>query len=277
MRPSQLESKQKQRDQSSSFAGNKGFRQDFDGRNSTASQNYGGYNSRQGGQPGYYQNRLILRGGYNESDSKRIDALGRALSSVLRHKAPQLGLKVRSDGYVVVKDLLSLNTKTFVGLPLKAHSVDDLREAVKRDNKQRFGLLEENGKLLIRANQGHSLTTINSVELLEEVLSAEEVPVCIHGTYMKYLESIKREGLKRMTRNHIHFARGYYGQDGVISGVRQDCEVAIHMNVSKYLNDKMKLYRSENGVILAEGRNGVVPPDYFSNIEILGKKRNNNL
>ena len=67
-----------------------------------------------------------------------------------------------------------------MGLPLKAHSVDDLREAVKRDNKEQFGLLEENGKLLIRTNQGHSLATINLVELLEEVLSAEEVRVCIH-------------------------------------------------------------------------------------------------
>lgn len=31
-------------------------------------------------------------------------------------------------------------------------------QAVRKDNKQRFGLLEENGELLIRANQGHTLT-----------------------------------------------------------------------------------------------------------------------
>lgn len=33
-------------------------------------------------------------------------------------------------------------------------------QAVRRDNKQRFGLVEENGELLIRANQGHSVTVI---------------------------------------------------------------------------------------------------------------------
>lgn len=33
-------------------------------------------------------------------------------------------------------------------------------KAVKRDNKQRFSLLEENGELLIRANQGHTITVI---------------------------------------------------------------------------------------------------------------------
>lgn len=33
-------------------------------------------------------------------------------------------------------------------------------QAVRQDNKQRFSLLEENGELLIRANQGHSLVVI---------------------------------------------------------------------------------------------------------------------
>lgn len=33
-------------------------------------------------------------------------------------------------------------------------------QAVRRDNKQRFSLLEENGELLIRANQGHTVKVI---------------------------------------------------------------------------------------------------------------------
>lgn len=33
-------------------------------------------------------------------------------------------------------------------------------QAVSHDNKQRFSLLEENGELLLRANQGHSITVI---------------------------------------------------------------------------------------------------------------------
>ncbi|KAH9287735.1 hypothetical protein KI387_031852, partial [Taxus chinensis] len=200
-------------------------------------------------------------------DNRRIDALGRALSSVLRHKAVGLGLKVRSDGYVAVKDLLSLSTKTLVGLPLHSHSVDDLKEAVKRDNKQRFGLHEENGQLLIRANQGHSIRTIKSVELLNSIISPEEVPVCVHGTYLRYLEVIKKEGLKSMNRIHIHFATGLCKEDGVISGMRSSCEVFIYLNVQKAFKDGMKLYRSENGVILTEGFDGVVPPEYFANIE----------
>lgn len=35
--------------------------------------------------------------------------------------------------------------------------LSSLMQAVRRDNKQRFSLQEENGELLIRANQGHTL------------------------------------------------------------------------------------------------------------------------
>lgn len=44
------------------------------------------------------------------------------------------------------------------------------------------------------------------------------VPVCVHGTYARYLDSIFREGLKTMNRNHVHFATGLPKEDGVISG-----------------------------------------------------------
>lgn len=43
--------------------------------------------------------------------------------------------------------------------------------------------------------------------------------VCVHGTYEKFMSSIWQEGLKRMTRNHVHFATGLPKEDGVISGM----------------------------------------------------------
>ncbi|MBA0753139.1 hypothetical protein Gogos_005503 [Gossypium gossypioides] len=42
-----------------------------------------------------------------------------------------------------VEDLLKLNMKTFANIPLRLHTVDDIKEAVKKDNKQRFSPLEE--------------------------------------------------------------------------------------------------------------------------------------
>jgi len=40
-------------------------------------------------------------------------------------------------------------------------------------------------------------------ELLDKVEEAAEVPFCVHGTYEKAWESIRNEGLKCMSRNHI--------------------------------------------------------------------------
>lgn len=38
-------------------------------------------------------------------------------------------------------------------------------QAVRKDNKQRFSLVEENGELLIRANQGHTLAVMFILKL----------------------------------------------------------------------------------------------------------------
>ncbi|XP_042441912.1 tRNA 2'-phosphotransferase 1-like [Zingiber officinale] len=207
------------------------------------------------------------RGNGADADSDRIDALGRLLTRILRHMASELSLDIRSDGYVRVADLLKLNLSTFAKVPLRSHSVDEIREAVKRDNKQRFSLLEEDGELLIRANQGHSIGTISSESLLKLILSADQVPVCVHGTYRRNLESILQSGLKRMTRLHVHFSSGLPSDGEVISGMRRDVNVLIHLDVKKALQEGMKLYISDNKVILTEGFDGYVPAKYFEKIE----------
>lgn len=197
----------------------------------------------------------------------RIDALGRLLTRILRHMASQLNLNMRSDGYVKVQDLLRLNLKTFANVPISSHTVDDIKEAVRRDNKQRFSLLEENGELLIRANQGHTVTLVETESLLKPILSAEEFPVCVHGTYRKNLKSILESGLKRMQRLHVHFSCGLPTDGEVISGMRRDVNILIFLDVRKALEGGMKLYKSDNQVILTEGFDGVVPVEYIERIE----------
>ncbi|XP_007052074.2 PREDICTED: tRNA 2'-phosphotransferase 1 isoform X1 [Theobroma cacao] len=206
------------------------------------------------------------RGGGSGGKDK-IDALGRLLTRILRHRATELNLNMRSDGYIKVQDLLKLNLKTFADIPLRSHTVDDIKEAVSKDNKQRFSLLEENGELLIRANQGHTVTTVESESLLKQILSADEVQVCVHGTYKRNLESILESGLKRMKRLHVHFSSGLPTDGEVISGMRRDVNVLIFLNVRKALEEGMKLYISDNKVILTEGFDGVVPVKYFEKIE----------
>ncbi|CAI9103686.1 OLC1v1002217C1 [Oldenlandia corymbosa var. corymbosa] len=207
------------------------------------------------------------RGGSGGGAGKdKIDALGRLLTRVLRHMAAELKLDMRNDGFVKVKDLLKLNLRTFANIPLSSHTIEDIREAVRKDNKQRFSLLEE-GELWIRANQGHSIKVVETESLLKPLLSAEEIPVCVHGTYKRNLNSILEEGLKRMTRLHVHFSCGLPTDGEVISGMRRDVNVLIFLDVKKALEDGMKLYISDNKVILTEGYDGVVPRKYFQKIE----------
>ncbi|KAB2039311.1 hypothetical protein ES319_D02G000300v1, partial [Gossypium barbadense] len=135
--------------------------------------------------------------------------------------------------------------------------------AVRKDNKQRFSLLEENGELLIRANQGHTVMTVESKRLLKQILSADEVQFCVHGTYKRNLESILESGLKRMKRLHVYFSSGLLTDGEVIS----DVTVLIYLDVRKALEEGMKLYISDNKVILTEGFDGVVPVKCFEKIE----------
>ncbi|KAI4354858.1 hypothetical protein L6164_003687 [Bauhinia variegata] len=211
--------------------------------------------------------RMRGRGGGGGSGKDKIDALGRLLTRILRHMSSELNLSIRSDGYVKVDDLLKLNMKTFANVPLRSHTIDDVREAVQKDNKQRFSLIEENGEVLIRANQGHTIKAVETESLLKPILFAEEIPVCVHGTYKRNLESILESGLKRMKRLHVHFSCGLPTDGEVISGMRRDVNVLIFLDVRKALEDGLKLYISDNKVILTEGFDGVVPVKYFEKIE----------
>ena len=44
---------------------------------------------------------------------------------------------------------------------------------------------------------------------------SEEYTVCIHGTYWKAWEDMKQKGITRFYPNHIHFASGMLGKDGI--------------------------------------------------------------
>ena len=110
--------------------------------------------------------------------------------------------------------------------------------------------------------------------LLAEITDPADAPCCIHGTYRKNLPSILSDGLSRMTRNHVHFApglpptaEGADGKPGVISGMRSSCDVAIYLDVRAALQAGIKLFRSENGVLLSPGdADGRIPSVLFKKV-----------
>lgn len=187
--------------------------------------------------------------------------LSKKLSAILRHKAVSLGLAMTPDGYVAVPDLLQLDI-------FRGTNVDTLREIVTNCEKQRFKLKEdESGVLYIRANQGHSVAILDADQLLTrlETDTLASMPTVIHGTTQQAWETIRKEGLSRMGRTHIHFATGLPKDDGVISGMRKSCQVHIYIDTKKCAEDGILFYRSDNNVILTAGvdEKGILPPTYF--------------
>eukprot|EP00479_Gromia_sphaerica_P000732 TRINITY_DN10894_c0_g1_i1.p1 TRINITY_DN10894_c0_g1~~TRINITY_DN10894_c0_g1_i1.p1 ORF type:complete len:102 (+),score=13.37 TRINITY_DN10894_c0_g1_i1:142-447(+) len=85
-----------------------------------------------------------------------------------------------------------------------------------------MGLVQRDDCWYIRANQGHSISSVKTEALLTKIHDPKLFPLCVHGTYMKHWDSIKRSGLKRMDRKHIHFTPGdkVRGENKVTSGFR---------------------------------------------------------
>ena len=70
-----------------------------------------------------------------------------------------------------------------------------------------------------------------------------------------------------MKRNHIHFAKGLPGDLGVISGMRQNSEVRIYIDVAEAMKDGYEFFESSNGVILCPGNeNGTLPSKFFKKV-----------
>ncbi|CAH3043328.1 unnamed protein product, partial [Pocillopora meandrina] len=185
--------------------------------------------------------------------------LSKALSYILRHGASKEGLQM-SEGFVFVDELLKLRQ-------FKRYSENEIRKVVDENDKKRFALRLDpvTNRLQIRANQGHTIE-VDDLEL-NPITDPSDAPVVLHGTYRECWELIKAQGLSRMSRNHIHFAPGEPGEEGVISGMRSSCEILVFIDLRKALSDGFKFYRSANNVILCPGNEqGFLPPQYFEKV-----------
>ena len=203
------------------------------------------------------------------NNNKQIDMkkVSQTMSWILRHGINELGLKIDELGRIPLNTLLKQKQIRDLGCDEEL-----IINIVDTSDKKRFRLDEVNGVWMIGANQGHSKEIgeqINTDKLMEKI--TEPVELCVHGTYTKFINSIKQSGLNKMSRTHIHMATGYPSDSQVISGARGSSEVFIVIDMEKALADGIEFYRSANGVILTSGVNGVLEPKYFKDI-IYNKK-----
>lgn len=210
-----------------------------------------------GGQP----SSSVASAGQYQKLSQRHVKLSKFMSYILRHGAEREGLELQPGGFVYADDILKKRQA-------KDYSIEDVVFVVTNNEKQRFFMEKDpqNGRYRIRANQGHTLK-VTDLEL-HLITNPDEYPVVVHGTYKRFIQPIKQQGLSRMKRNHIHMAPGEPGESGVISGMRSTCDVLIYINLKKAMQDGIAFYISANNVILTSGdEKGSLKPEYFLRVE----------
>ena len=167
------------------------------------------------------------------------------LSLVLRHQPETIGLALDINGWADITELL---TKLAAhGQPLTREQLDAL---VADNDKQRF-TFDKTGTR-IRANQGHSL----EVDL---ALAPVEPPeVLYHGTATRFLDSIRREGLKPGTRQSVHLSHGPETARKV--GARHGTAAVLAVRALEMHHAGFAFTISVNGVWLV----AAVPPEYIA-------------
>lgn len=197
------------------------------------------------------------RGRGRRDDTPEVQ-LSKSLSWALRHGAEELKLNMRPSGFVELAQLL-------VCPKFRKYTEAQVETAVRTCAKKRFTLTTDvSGAVkFIRANQGHSLDIVQDDELLTPLESSEAIDKCIHGTYLKFWESIWENGLSRMTRNHMHFTTCEAVDGQVVSGMRASCNLLLYIDFPLALADGIKFFRSSNNVVLSAGIDGVLDKRYF--------------
>ncbi len=187
----------------------------------------------------------------NERQQVQISKL---LSKHLRHEPEVLGLTLEPGGWVAVDALLDAAARKGMCL-----TRCDLESLVAESDKQRFALDESGGR--IRANQGHS------VEVDLQLVALEPPAILFHGTVARFLDAIMAEGLKPMSRHHVHLSSDQETARKV--GARRGKPVVLCVDAAAMHCQAHVFYRSENGVWLTDA----VAPQFLNRTSPLSEVR----
>jgi putative RNA 2'-phosphotransferase len=168
-------------------------------------------------------------------NDKRLVKTSKYLSRHLRHHPERIGLTLEPGGWIPVDALLrACRSQAF------ALTLDDLRQVVERNDKQRFSFDETGTR--IRANQGHSV----AVDL--ELEPASPPALLFHGTGVRFLDSIMRAGLTRAGRHHVHLSSDTATATRV--GARHGRPVVLEVAATRMREDGFTFYVTSNGIWL---------------------------
>lgn len=174
-------------------------------------------------------------------NEKEIKNISKFLSYVLRHSPETINLKLDENGWAIVDELIEKANKNRNEFH-KELDFEIISQIVETNDKKRFTFNEDLTK--IRANQGHSI----SVDLeLQPQIPPDEL---YHGTVAKFMDVILKDGLQKMSRQHVHLSKDK--ETAIKVGNRRGAAIILKINTSQMVKDGYLFYCSENGVWLTD-------------------------
>ena len=167
------------------------------------------------------------------------------LSLVLRHAPQTVGIELDAAGWTDVDRLVLQCKQKFANF-----SHEELHALVAESDKQRFSFNTDKSK--IRASQGHSIPV--ALGYLEHA----PPELLYHGTVQRFVANIRKEGLHKQKRHHVHLSADT--QSAVIVGKRRGPPIVLTVHAQKMVAAGKVFYRSDNGVWLTDS----VPSAYIT-------------
>ena len=159
------------------------------------------------------------------------------LSLVLRHRPETIDLELDPQGWVTIDELLAAARRA--GRPI---SRELLTRVVRENDKRRFAISDD--QLRIRASQGHSVDVDLGLD------SVEPPGELFHGTVKKFLRSIRQQGLKPRSRQHVHLSPDVETATAV--GNRRGEAIILIVASGRMHAEGFAFYLSANGVWLTD-------------------------
>ena len=167
------------------------------------------------------------------------------LSLILRHKPEKAGLSLDDSGWCSVDELLR-------GCAAGGYRIsrEELDIVVAENDKKRFEFSDDGAR--IRASQGHS------IEVDLKYMPKQPPAELYHGTAIRFLDSIKKLGLIKGSRQQVHLSSDL--ETAFKVGARHGKPLVIRVDAKGMHTSGIPFYLTPNGVWLVDA----VPPEYLS-------------
>jgi putative RNA 2'-phosphotransferase len=168
---------------------------------------------------------------------KKLKQISKFMSLVLRHKPESIGLQLNENGWANVQEMIDKMNATGTDV-----DIDLIHAIVETNDKKRFAFNED--MTMIRASQGHS------VEADLNLNEAQPPEFLYHGTIQESVDIIQLEGLKKMSRQHIHLSKDK--ETAIKVGSRRGKPVILVIRAAAMHADGYRFYLSANEVWLTD-------------------------